>query len=111
MGHFPRMEEELDLTEAERELLEQGHARQAETVHQARVLSQVYMARHLHKTTAALAGSAESLQEVIKGSTEKVIESNEELAVESRRYARALSWLTGALVLVPLAQVVLPFVR
>ncbi len=106
MTNFPQIKAELDLSEAERELLEQAHTGSTGVINESRVLSDIYLAHHLRSATGSLVGATDGLQVAIKKSTKKIIESNENLAESNRRYALGLNILTGALVLVTFAQLI-----
>lgn len=110
------VQDEVGLTPAERRMVEVAHVHgDSAQVNQVRVLAQVVLSKKLQQVANDVSGASMALQKVLKESTGKVIESNEELAAQSRESARALNratWIlagaTVALVFVTLAQVFTP---
>lgn len=81
------MMEELDLTETEREFIEDARTHVTEDQTAARVMAEVYLAYRLREIA------------------DDVIESNRKHTKASNRYARGLNWLTGVLAVFTLLQV------
>lgn len=108
---FQAIVDELDLTVAEREFVEDAETYVTQEMTAARVLADIYLGKKIEVAGHRVQGSTDGLQIAVKKSTEKVIESNRKLAAANRKYALGLNILTFALVLVTLAQVLLPSVR
>lgn len=108
---FQAIVDELDLTVAEREFVEDAETYVTQEMTAARVLADIYLGKKIETAGHRVQGSTDGLQLAVKKSTQKLIESNKDLAASNRRYALGLNLLTGALVLVTLAQVLLPFIR
>ncbi len=88
MGAFDRILAELELTPGEHNLFEAADNANSGQVSQARTLEALYTA----KRQAHL--------------VDRLIESNEKLSASNERHDKVLTWLTGALVFVGIAQVV-----
>lgn len=57
--------------------------------HQSRIMSEMYFVKHLERTV------------------HEVINSNKELAKSNERHAKAMRWLTGALVVAAFVQIII----
>ena len=93
-----RLIDELDLTEAEREFVEQATNANTAEMNRSRVIADIYLGSRLRAIADDLIESNTRISEAGQ-------ESATEVSRASRRSANSLNFLTGALVLVGIGQV------
>ena len=90
--------DELEFTDAEKEFVEQATTGTTADMNRSRVIVDVYLVKRLKTIGDDLIESNTTISETSQASATEVSEAN-------RRSANSLNFLTGALVLVGLAQV------
>jgi hypothetical protein len=76
----------------------------------ANALASLDVAESLQITSLQIEESSAQNRTVIHNVLHALIDSNEKLAGSNERYARAMMWLTGGLVLVGIAQIIAAFI-
>jgi hypothetical protein len=76
----------------------------------ANALASLNVAESLQITSLQIEESSAQNRTVIHNALHALIDSNEKLARSNEKYARAMMWLTGGLVLVGIAQIVASFI-
>jgi len=91
MGTFNEdpLREELELTRGEQALVAGSETSTTSQINKTRTYSDIYITKRISEAI------------------DKLIESNERLSKSNDRYARAMNYLTGGLLLVTLIQVIL----
>jgi hypothetical protein len=83
---------EINLTEGEKALIEGAATQATSQISKTRIWSEIYVAKK------------------VETAIDKLIQSNEKLSESNDRYARAMNYLTGGLLLVTVVEVVLRFI-
>jgi hypothetical protein len=83
---------EFDLTEGEKALTVGAETGTSPQINKVRIWSEIYVTKKLETAI------------------DKLIQSNEKLSESNDRYARAMNYLTGGLLLVAIIQVILQFI-
>ena len=112
MSHYRPLADALGLTDEQLQVVERATT-SVDPGSGAIAASTFVSANHIERASAVLDGASVSLQVAMKASAAKVadridaaIASNERLAASADRHSERLLWLTWALVLVGVAQVV-----
>jgi len=83
---------EINLTEGEEALITGAETGTTSQINKTRIWSEIYVAKK------------------VETAIDKLIKSNEKLSESNDRYARAMNYLTGGLLLVAAIQIILQFV-
>jgi hypothetical protein len=83
---------EIDLTEGQKALIVGAETGTSPQINKVRIWSEIYVTKKLETAI------------------DKLIQSNEKLSESNDRYARAMNYLTGGLLLVAIIQVILQFI-
>ena len=94
--------DELEFTYVEREFVEQATTGHTGDINRARVIADVYLVKRLKTIGDDLIESNTTISEISQASATELSEAN-------RRSANSLNYLTGALVLVGIANVLAVF--
>ena len=87
-----KIREELNLTKGEEDLIAASETGTTSQINKTRIFADIYITKNLHNVINSL------------------IESNEYLSRSNDRYARAMNWLTGGLLIVAILQLIMLFV-
>ena len=87
-----KIREELNLTKGEEDLIAASETGITSQINKTRIFADIYITKNLDNVINSL------------------IESNENLSRSNDRYARAMNWLTGGLLIVAILQLIMLFV-
>ena len=90
---FEHLFKDFELTEDEGKIIKWAETDQTRLISQAKVISEIYSIKRLEKIF------------------DKLIKSNEEIAVSNGRQSRALNYLTAGIVFIGFVQLILYFIK